>query len=242
MLNTNDLLKIFKEKYKNGEFRIINDDPKKKTVEIQNAHFVADKDWILRKPDYEYARREIAWYDTMSLYIKDIPDKIPIIWKDVCDINGKINSNYGWCIYSEENGSQYKNCLYNLSHDSCSRQGVMIYNRPSMHNDSIKNHMHDFMCTFATQCFLNKCKDGYDLKYIVYQRSCDAIFGFNSDHLWHKEVQKRLANDLEIEFNKKKKEDEEPIHIHCMPIEFNCGSIHVYSRHFNFLEDNEGED
>ena len=115
MYNTDDILNIFKEKYRNGEFRIING--KQKTVEIQNANFIADKDWIVREPNYEYARREIAWYDTMSLYIKDIPDKIPIIWQNVSDINGKINSNYGWCIYSEENGSQYKNCLYNLIND-----------------------------------------------------------------------------------------------------------------------------
>lgn len=234
MYNTDDILNIFKEKYRNGEFRIIGG--KQKTVEIQNANFIADKDWIVREPNYEYARREIAWYDTMSLYIKDIPDKIPIIWQNVSDINGKINSNYGWCIYSEENGSQYKNCLYNLINDIHTRQGVMIYNRPSMHNDATYNHMKDFMCTFAIQCFLNECDDGYYLRYIVYQRSSDAIFGYNTDHLWHKEVQKRLAADLENEFNKDKKDDDY-IHVHCNLIEFNCGSIHVYERHFHFLED-----
>jgi len=233
MNTTEDILNIFKDKYKNGDFRYINGNIK--TVEIQNAHFICDKDWILREPNYEYARREIAWYDTMSLYIKDIPDKIPIIWQNVCDIDGKINSNYGWCIYSEENGSQYKNCLWNLIHDTSSRQGVMIYTRPSMHNDSKYNHMNDFMCTFATQCFLNNVEDGFNLKYIVYQRSSDAIYGFNNDHIWHKEVQKRLANDLEKEFNKDK-DDYEKIHIHCTPIEFNCGSIHVYERHFQYLE------
>lgn len=237
MYNTTDILNIFKEKYKNQDFRIIgNNVQQAKTIEIQNVQFECDKDWIVREPNYEYARREIAWYDTMSLYVKDIPDKIPVIWQNVSDINGKINSNYGWCIYSEENGSQYKNCLYNLINDPSTRQAVMIYTRPSMHNDAVKNHMHDFMCTFATQCFLNKTKEGYNLKYIVYQRSSDAVFGFNNDHIWHKEVQKRLASDLEKEFNKFK-EDNDKIEIKCLPIEFNCGSIHVYERHFQYLED-----
>ena len=235
MDKTIDIYNQFKEKYKNSDFRYINGNVK--TIEIQNAHFVADKDWIVREPNYEYARREIAWYDTMSLYVKDIPDKIPIIWQNVSDINGKINSNYGWCIYSEEKGLQYKNCLYNLIHDTSSRQAVMIYNRPTMHNDATKNHMHDFMCTYAVQCFLNKCDDGYNLKYIVYQRSSDAVFGFNNDHLWHKEVEKRLAIDLEAEFNKNKNDNDDYVYIHCEPIEFNCGSIHVYERHFQFLED-----
>lgn len=232
MNNTKDILDQLKMKYKSNDFRYINGNVK--TVEVQNAHFVADKDWIVREPNYEYAIREIAWYDSMSLYVDDITGKIPAIWQNVCDIDGKINSNYGWCIYSEENGSQYKNCLYTLEHDTNSRQGVMIYNRPNMYNDAVKNHMHDFMCTFAVQCFLNKCADGYNLKYIVYQRSSDAIFGFNNDHLWHKEVQRRLATDLEKYFNNDKNND---IHVHCDPIEFNCGSIHVYERHFQYLED-----
>lgn len=223
---TQDILEAFKEKYRNNEFRILNNGTK--TVEIQNANFICDKDWIVREPNYEYAIREIAWYDTQSLYINDITGKIPVIWENVADIDGKINSNYGWCVYSEENGSQYKNCLYNLVNDPSTRQAVMIYNRPNMHNDAVKNHMHDFMCTFAVQCFLNKVSENeYKLKYIVYQRSSDAVFGFNNDHLWHKEVQQRLASDIGNRLHKT---------IICEPIEFNCGSIHVYERHFKYLE------
>ena len=225
METTQDILNQFKELYKSNKFRYINGDIK--TVEIQNAHFVADKDYIIREPNYDYANCEIRWYDSMSLYVKDISNKVPIIWQNICDVDGKINSNYGWCIYSEENYSQYNNCLYTLLNDSSSRQGVMIYNRPSMQIDAYRNHMKDFMCTYAVQCFLNENEDGFDLKYIVYQRSSDAVFGFNNDHLWHKEVQKRLASDLENKMNKK---------INCLPIEFNCGSIHVYERHFKYLQ------
>lgn len=221
---TEDIFNEFKRLYNNGDFRILKDGSK--TVEIQNANFICDKNYILREPNFDYASREVSWYDSQSLYVKDIEGKTPAIWEQVSDINGKINSNYGWCIYSEENGLQYKNCLYNLLDDKCTRQAVMIYNRPSMHNDSTKNHMRDFMCTFAVQCFLNHIiNDEYNLRYIVYQRSCDAVFGFNNDCYWHTVVYNRLCNDL----------NSNGLKITKLPIEYNCGSIHVYERHFKYL-------
>ena len=234
MLNTEDIKKLLVEKYKSNDFRITKDGTK--TVELQNVHFICDKDWIVREPNYDYAQREIAWYESQSLNVYDIEGTVPTIWKQVADVNGDINSNYGWMIFSKENGSQYQNCLWSLLNDPTTRQAVMIYNRPSMQQDWNKNHMHDFCCTFAVQCFLNEkvddsipvvLKSYYELKYIVYQRSCDAIFGFNNDHLWHKYVANKIATDLSNKLN---------CEIKVVPIEYNAGSLHVYERHFKFLE------
>ena len=234
MYNTQGIREIFINKLKNQDFRITKDGTK--TVEVQAIQFIADKDWIVREPDYDYAKREIEWYESQSKNVYDIPGKVPAIWKQVADINGDINSNYGWMIYSKENGSQYKNCLWNLLNDPTTRQAVMIYTRPSMQQEWNKNHMHDFCCTFAVQCFLNEkvddlipvvLKSYYELKYIVYQRSCDAIFGFNNDHLWHKYVANKIATDLSNKLN---------CEIKVAPIEYNAGSLHVYERHFKFLE------
>jgi thymidylate synthase len=105
----------------------------------------------------------------------------------------------------------------------------MIYNRPSMHDESTKDGMHDFCCTYAVQCFLNpKPNNEYYLKYIVYMRSNDAVFGFNNDHYWHKTIQQTLVEDLRAEGE-----------IECIasPIEWNAGSLHVYERHFNLLDE-----
>ena len=102
MLNiptTSDIRNEFKELYKNGVFR---EGKYGKTVEIQDAHFLADEDWIIRKPDYDYAERETKWYESQSLYVKDIPGKAPKIWEMCADKDGKINSNYGWCVFSKE--------------------------------------------------------------------------------------------------------------------------------------------
>lgn len=230
MKNTTDIRNIFIKKLKNNDVRELYNGTVK-TLEIQNAHFVCDKDWIVREPNYDYASREIEWYNTQSLYVEDIPGNTPKIWNDCADSDGKINSNYGWCIFSNENGNQYKNCIRTLMNDNFSRQAVMIYNRPSMYSDANKNGMHDFMCTFCTQMFLNKLNDNtFSLKYIVYQRSCDAVFGFNNDHLWHKYVALKLVDDLNSRVINVTKLD---------PIEFNVGSLHVYERHWKFLSTTE---
>ena len=193
--STEDILKLFKNKYKNDEFR-------GNTVELQNIHFICDKDYIVREPNYDYAKREIEWYESQSLNVNDIPGGAPTIWKQVATSLGYINSNYGWCIFGEDNGKQYEHCLKSLLKDHMTRQAVMIYTRPQMQTDWNKNEMHDFMCTHYVHCFLNEVKhpennvEVYELKYIVYQRSCDAVFGFNNDFQWHKYVYDKLYNDL----------------------------------------------
>lgn len=230
---TEDIRNQFIEKYKNNDIRIIGG---QKCIEIQNANFIADKDFIIRKPNYDYASREIQWYESQSLYVEDIPGKVPAIWEQCADKDGKINSNYGWCIFSNENGNQYKNCVKTLLKDPYSRQAVMIYNRPSMYADSINNGMHDFMCTFSTQVFLNEKVDDsipgnlipyYELDYIVNMRSNDSVFGYNSDYLWAKHVQNKLCKDL----SEKMQQEVRPGIIY-----WNAGSLHVYERHFKYLE------
>ena len=155
--------------------------------------------------------------------MNDIPGETPKIWKDCADKNGIINSNYGWVIYSPQNFLQYENCLNSLLKDEHTRQAVMIYNRPSMQYEANLNGMHDFMCTFSTQVFLNDNK----LDYIVNMRSNDALYGYNNDSVFHRTIQNRLCNDLTEKLNR-----------NILPgkIIWNAGSLHVYERHFKFLE------
>lgn len=227
MYNTEDIRQQLIEKYKNNDFRETKTGVK--TIELQNVQFESDKDWILRAPNYDYANREIQWYKSQSLNVNDIPGKTPLIWQQCADVNGEINSNYGWMIWSKENGSQYNNCIWQLVNDLATREAVMIYNRPSMHVDATANHKHDFCCTFSTQCFLNKIDDNtYKLKYIVYQRSCDAVFGYDNDILWHMYVYKMMTDELTQRLNCEIKPEN---------IIYHCGSLHVYERHFKYLEE-----
>lgn len=222
---TADIREELKRLYKEGKFR---EGKFGKTVEIQNAHFIADHPWIIREPDYDYAKREIEWYNSQSLYVKDIPGKTPKIWEMCADKDGKINSNYGWCIFSKENGDQFNKCIERLLDDPYTREACMIYNRPSMQEDAFENGRHDFMCTYSTQVFLNEIEDDkFKLDYTVFMRSNDAIFGYNSDMYWAEHVKSKMVSEL----------NNRGFNVINGDIIWNAGSLHVYERHFKFLAD-----
>lgn len=222
----------FVKKYLAGDFILSADGVK--TVDLINANFIADEDTIFCKVNKEYVDNELAWYLSQSLNVYDIPGKVPAIWKNVADKDGYICSNYGWCIFSKENDNQYRNCLRQLIADPASRRACMIYTRPSMQYDYNENGRSDFMCTFSTQQFLrqtgwnDKNKKTYKLVYIVYQRSCDSIFGFRNDRAWHEYVANKLISDLRM--NGYEIEDKSEIR-------FSVGSLHIYERHFKFLDE-----
>lgn len=220
---TEDIRNEFKRLYKDGIFR---EGRYGKTVEIQNAHFLANSDSIIRKPNYEYANREIEWYKSQSLFIKDIPGEVPKIWQMCADKDGKINSNYGWCIWSKENGNQLDYCIKRLVDDPHTREACMIYNRPSMQVECNANGMHDFMCTYSTQAFLNEVRSNvYQLDYTVFMRSNDAVFGYCNDYMWHKSVQSLMVDLL----------NKEGLNVILGDMIWNAASLHVYERHFKYL-------
>lgn len=203
------------QKYKNEDFVI--DKTGAKTIELIGESFVVDEDWIIRPPNYEYIERELAWYKSQSLYVEDIPGQTPAIWKHVADKNGKINSNYGYLIWSEENGRQYDNVLDELRKNPNSRRAVMIYNRPTMHSDYCTDGMSDFICTYANDFLI---RDGKLISHYL-MRSNDAVFGANNDFAWARYVQTELAKDLNVEMG---------------DLIWTASSLHVYERHFQFID------
>ncbi len=228
MLQTEDIKQLFVEKYNNGDFRIIgNNVQQSKTVELQAIQFEVDKPWIIREPNYDYFNRELQWYKSQSLNVNDIPEGAPKMWEACASPTGYINSNYGWMIWSEDNCYQFNHCLDKLISDPHTREACMIYNRPTMQQEYNKDDMHDFCCTYAVQCFLNEdSENNTHLKYIVFQRSQDAVFGFDNDILWHQYVQNELSKELKKKLNK---------NIICDNIINNVGSLHVYERHFKYI-------
>lgn len=227
---TRDIFNIFLEKYNKGEFRTIgNNVQQSKTLEIQNAHFEVDKPWIVREPNYEYYNKEKDWYTSLSLNVNDIEGGAPKMWKACATPLGYINSNYGWCIFSEDNGNQFESCLQHLIDDPHTREAIMIYNRPSMQQDYNKNGMHDFMCCQNMQYFINERDDISYLDCIVNFRSNDAVFGFNNDVAWAKYVQENLTKDINNE--------QKDIKINVGKLYWNAGSLHIYERHFKYLDE-----
>lgn len=222
MNTVQDIRNKFIEKYRNKDFVVLKNGIK--TIELINETFIADEDYIFKKPNLEYAKREIEWYKSESLNVYDIKGgKIPSTWIKVANRNGFINSNYGWCIYSEENKNQYRNCLRQLLDDNSSRRACMIYTRPSMQYDWNSDGMTDFMCTYSTQQFIRNNQ----LIYCVFMRSNDGVFGYRNDVAWHKYVADQLIKDLK----------DNKIDIMDSPkIIWTAGSLHIYETHFNEIE------
>ena len=214
-MKTEEIVKELKRKYTQKIFTTVNNE---KTVEIINACFEADSSYLLRRPNADYIAREINWYESQSLNVNDIPDGAPAIWQKVSSDNGYINSNYGYLLYSDENYNQFDNVMHALLNDKHSRQAIAIYTRPRMHFDSTQQGMKDFCCTNTVQYLY---RDGL-LHAIVSMRSNDAVFGYNNDVAWQQHVLTKLCSELRLDMGN---------------IYWNAGSLHVYERHFQYLQE-----
>ena len=221
MLKTNDIRNALIQKYKNGEF--VTDKTGQQVIEIIGATFIADSDTIIRKPNMDYVKRELEWYKSQSLFVHDIPGDTPKIWEQVSSKDGKINSNYGNLIFSEDNYNQFYNTIEELRRHKNSRRATMIYNRPSMHYQYNTDGMSDFVCTYANQFFIRD--DKLISHYIM--RSNDAVFGYGNDYHWAKYVHELVYNELLSSYPELQLGD----------IIWTASSFHVYDRHFKHIEE-----
>ena len=92
-----------------------------------------------------------------------------------------------------------------------------------MHEDFSVDGMSDFICTNAVQYVV---RNNY-VHCIVQMRSNDVVFGYRNDFAWQKYVLKKLVTDLNnLGENKYSIGD----------ITWQVGSLHVYERHFKFIQ------
>jgi len=165
------------------------------TLEIIGATFIADEPEIFGGPNPEWYEREMEWYRSISLNVRDIKGNIPAIWTQVATPDGYINSNYGWCLWSEENGFQYKHVLEKLKSDKNSRQGQLVFQRPAIHTEWNAGGMRDFICTAYIQMLIRD--DKLVCHYVM--RSNDFWAGYRGDSHFAREVHREMAKDLDIE-------------------------------------------
>ena len=205
-------------------------DGERDTVEVLSASFrvrPGTQHWdsertLFGAPNDDYIRREIAWYESGSLDVNDLEAPVPEIWRRVATPDGIVNSNYGWCIYSDENGRQFEMAARALEFDESSRQATMIYQRPSMHAEWDRGGKHDFICTNAVHVFVRKRR----LHYVVSMRSNDAVFGYRNDVAWHEHVQRKMLTRLQGVYPDLRQG----------AIYWNAASLHVYRRHFDLVK------
>jgi len=206
---------IFQQKLRESCF--VLDKTGVKTIEIIGESFLANEESIFGEVNKDYIRRELNWYMSKSLNVNDIEKPIPKIWTQISDKQGFINSNYGWAIFSEENGNQFDKCVSHINVDNNTRRACMIYTRPSMHKDYAKGGMSDFMCTHAVNYYVRNGQ----IHAVVQMRSNDVVMGYKNDYAWQKYVLDLLS---------------EKTNLNPGNIIWNAGSLHVYERHFNLLE------
>lgn len=174
----------------------------------------------------KYAKAELNWYKSQDLSIigHELIEGNPT-WESCCSQDNKklVNSNYGWCVFSEENGNQYSNCLNVLMKDQTSRNAIIVYNRPSIYKDYKANGAHDMICTMYSHFFIRNNK----LYMIHNMRSNDIKFGFiTADLSWNCFVYQNMLEDLKKNYKDLKS----------AAIIWTSDSMHLYKRHFDILK------
>lgn len=213
------------------------------TKELVHQVFLADKNYIVRKPKEPYQSNELHWFISQSRNVEDLKSFAgftPKIWEEIAEIDGTVNSNYGWCCLSKENGNQFWNSMKHLELDRNSRRAIMIYNRPTMHEDWIANRGNnnlrwqykeseeykklrgDFMCCQNNHFIIR----GNKLVMTVHMRSLDAVFGYNADYIWFDFIFDKAVQYLKKTYPELERGD----------MVIYADSVHVYERHYEDLE------
>ena len=227
-MNVADIRSEFVRKYRASEF--VTDKTGVKMLEIVGASFIADENFIFGKPNEDYIKRELEWYKSQSLNVYQIPPPVPKIWQKVATPDGRINSNYGYLMYSAENGSQFSGVVSALLEHRDTRRAVAIYTRPTMHTDFNRDGMSDFICTNAVSYLIRDDK----LHAVVQMRSNDSWAGFRNDIAWQRTVLEEVAacyNGLATRTGK----DVTPVTVGT--IKWQVASLHLYESQFKLIEE-----
>lgn len=190
-------------------------------LELIGASFDADEPAIFGTPNQQYIDKEIAWYDSMSTNIYDMPDP-PAQWVATANKDGDINSNYGHLFYSHHNHNQYTHVLSELLSNPSSRRACAIYNRPSIWLDWDAGGKNDFICTNAVTYYI---RDNF-LHTVVQMRSNDTVYGYKNDRAWQCVAAQRLCDAI----NKHAESD-----IRVGRMTWQAQNLHVYERHFGLV-------
>ena len=176
-----------------------------------------EPDGLIEGSSEKYLQNEFNWYKSQDLCIKNhLGIEENPIWKNCASDDGYVNSNYGWCVFSKDNYSQFDNALNSLLKDKESRRAVIIYTRPNIHVEQCDNvhAKQDMMCTTYTDFLIRDNK----LIMIVHMRSNDVWYGLRYDLAWQQHVYNKMYDSL-----KEKYDDLLEGYIY-----WNCDSLHMY--------------
>lgn len=194
---------------------------KMKVKELLAYKMVIDPDDnIITIPGFEtnldYAKKELEWYLSGTSRI-DFDPVIERTWKKFSDDGVHVNSAYGKYFFKPISKSgtvtQWDWIKSKLQEDPDSRQCVVNINQLDHKYYPTK----DFPCTIACQVFIRQNR----LYWITYMRSQDLFYGTRNDIYCFTELQKKLANELNVELG---------TYTHIM------GNMHLYEKHWELAK------
>ena len=139
-----------------------------------------------------YAKAEWRWYLSGDRNIKklgELYDKVPEIWKRMADVDGKVNSNYGW---QWKRNDQIDYVIDLLQRQPDTRQAAITILDMKEHD----SFAFDTPCTYAVQFTIVNNK----LNMSVVMRSNDLWFGFCNDQYQFSKLQEYVAQRLDDEY------------------------------------------
>ena len=136
----------------------------------------------------DYAEAEWQWYLSGDRNIKKLDElygKVPKIWERMADVNGNVNSNYGW---QWQRNRQLREAIYLLKRNPRTRQAcISIFD-----GKEYDRYTHDTPSTYAVQFTII----GQSLNMCVTMRSNDLWYGFCNDQYCFSKLQLLVADEL----------------------------------------------
>ena len=155
-------------------------------LEVPQANAILDSK-VKRNWSHEYAEAEWQWYlsgDRRVITLGSLYGKVPAIWKRMADVNGNVNSNYGW---QWQRNQQLDYVIGLLRTQPETRQAaISIYDAKEW-----ESYTNDTPCTYAVQFTVLNNK----LNMSVVMRSNDLWYGFCNDQYQFSNLQMLVANE-----------------------------------------------
>lgn len=184
-----------------------------------DVHAIFDVDSDIDCSNKEYIQHELDWYLSQDLNINGHEGiETNPVWKVCATEEGSVNSNYGWCLWSKENNTQFMHAIEAMLEDRYTKHAVMIYSRPTINDEWNDNkHAHsDMICTVYVNYLL---RDG-KVEACVHMRSNDIWRGLRNDLAWQQYVLKQFVKTL----------NGRGLSCECGRIHWTADSLHLYER------------
>ena len=159
------------------------------------CHSITNRNGVKRDFNLKYAKAEWQWYlsgDRNINKLGELYGKVPKIWQRMADVNGNVNSNYGWQWQRRPHSTatSLDRVINMLKSNPKTRQAaISIYD-----SKEIRYYENDTPCTYAIQFTILNDK----LNMCVTMRSNDLWYGFCNDQYCFSMLQQLVADKLSI--------------------------------------------